>query len=189
MGAGTPETGAPQQGWGSRPARRVARRPGWWRGLLLGAVWAAALVAGFFFGGEPARGISWLAVAGLTTLVVLGDLLGPPQRLPVRLASVALTAGLFAAGWYLGVTELERAFDGCVARGEQVRQALAEHHRVHGSYPSSLEALALSDLPGGRLLRSGLLEYSLTDDGYLLEFADASSRLTADEERGFFERR
>jgi hypothetical protein len=148
----------------------------------------ASLTAGFWFGGDTVRGVSVWAVVVLAVVVLLGDLLGSPERWQPRLASAAVMAAVFAAGWYLGVVELDRAFEGCVERGEEVRLTLEEHHRVNGRFPESLDELDRVEIPGGRLLRTGLMRYARTSEGYELRFADATARMTASHERGFFDR-
>ncbi len=174
-------------GWIGTPVRRQ-RRFDPWRAPLLVALAALSVAAGFWFGGDTGRGVSGWAVATLAAAVLLGDLLGPPRARTLRLGSAAAMALLFAAGWYAGIVELERAFDGCVARGEEVRRALEAHRAEHGAYPQTLDGLIGVDLPGRRLIRPDLMRYAATEDGYRLEFADATARLSATEARGFFDR-
>jgi hypothetical protein len=177
-----------EQGWGGPPKQR-ATRAGWWRGPTLVLVVILSLVAGFWFGGETDRDISTAAIATLAVCVLLGDLLASRARRRARLASAVLAALIFGAGWILGYAELERAFSACVARGEAVRTALEEHRERDGRYPDSLGELTRFAMPGGRLLRPGLMLYERTEEGYALSFADTTVRLTATHERGFFERR
>ena len=175
-------------GWGQTPTRRAARS-GWWRGPLLAMVVGLSLVGGFWFGGDTARDISTWAVVALAACVVAADLLGPPGRWQVRLLLAASVALVFVGGWYLATVELERSFEECVERGEQIRQALEEHRGAGGSYPASLDELAGVEIPGQRLLRPGLMRYTAADEGYTLWFADSTARLSATEGRGFFEPR
>jgi hypothetical protein len=177
-----------EQGWGQPPKQR-ATRAGRWRGPALVLVVILSLVAGFWFGGEAGRGISTAAIAALAVCVLLGDLLGSRARRWARLTTAVTAALIFGGGWILGSAELERAFAGCVTRGEAVRTELEVHRERHGRYPDSLDELTGFTIPGGRLLRPGLMVYERTADGYGLSFADATVRMTATHERGFFERR
>jgi hypothetical protein len=177
-----------EQGWGQPPKQRTIRA-GRWRGPALVLIVILSLAAGFWFGGEADRGISTAAIAALAVCVLLGDLLGSRARRWARLASAVTAALIFGAGWILGSVELERAFTTCVTHGEEVRTALEEHRERDGEYPVSLDELTRFAIPGGRLLRPGLMLYERTTDGYALSFADATVRMTATHERGFFERR
>jgi hypothetical protein len=174
-------------GWRDAPGRR-ARDRGWWRAPLLAVVAVGSLTAGFWFGGDTARGVSVWAIVGLAVVVLLGDLLGPPDRRKTRMVSALAMAGLFTAGWYGGIAELERAFEQCVARGETVREALDRHRRSTGEYPESLARLPDGAIPGRRLLRPDLMIYRKVDGGYQLTFADAAATVSATHERGFFDR-
>jgi hypothetical protein len=174
-------------GWGQPPKQRV-RRGGGWRAPLLVVVAMLSFVAGFWFGGEAGRGISMWAIAVLALCVLLGDLLGSGTRQWARLSWAVATAVIFGAGWMIGLIELDRAFSACVERGEELRTALEEHREREGKYPETLDELAQSAVPGGRLLRPGLMEYEGGSDAYTLRFADATVHMTATHDRGFFER-
>jgi hypothetical protein len=147
-----------------------------------------SLTAGFWFGGDTAREISMWAVVVLGVAVLLGDLLGPPGLRSARMLSALVMAGLFIVGWYGGIVELTRAFDQCVERGEEVREALERVRTSSGEYPESLARLADVSIPGRRLLRPDLMEYGRVDDGYRLTFSDAVTTMSATHERGFFDR-
>jgi hypothetical protein len=154
---------------------------------MLAVVFVLSLVAGLWFGGDTGRKLSLWAVASLAACVMAGDLLGPPDRRQARLIAALAVALVFAGGWYLATMELERSFEECVERGEHVRQALEEYRRDHGSYPASLDEMPGVEIPGGRLLRPGLMRYTVSDEGYSLWFADSTARLSATDQRGFFE--
>ena len=105
-----------------------------------------------------------------------------------RMLSALVMAGLFVVGWYGGIVELTRAFDQCVERGEEVREALEGVRTSSGEYPQSLARLADVSIPGRRLLRPDLMEYDRVDGGYRLTFSDAVTTMSATHERGFFDR-
>ena len=174
-------------GWRDAPGRRTRDR-GAWRTVLTCAVAIGSLTAGFWFGGDTAREVSIWAVVALGVAVLLGDLLGPPDRRGARMLSALVMAGLFVVGWYGGIAELARAFDQCVERGESVREALDGYRTSAGEYPESLTRLAGVPIPGRRLLRPDLMEYRRLDDGYRLGFSDAVTAMSATDERGFFGR-
>ncbi len=173
-------------GWGDPPKRRKVRA-GLWRGPLLALVMLISLATGFWFGGDTGRGVSVWAMVALGIVVLLGDLLGSPDRMRSRLVSAIFVAALFAGGWYAGILELERAFTDCVERGEELRSAIEEHHRATGRFPASLEELDGIETPGRRLLRPDLMRYSSSADGYDLSFSDASVNMSATHESGFFD--
>jgi len=156
--------------------------------LLLVFVAVLSLVAGFWFGGDLRDAISPWAIIALGVCVLLGNLLGSPTSAQRRALSALLVGVLFAGGWYLADREIDRGFVDCVERGNEVREALELHHRMHGAYPMSLDELVGIDLPGERILRRSLLSYTRTSKGYELSFADRVTGATANHERGFFER-
>jgi hypothetical protein len=49
--------------------------------------------------------------------------------------------------------------------------------------------LAGFEVPGQRILRSGLMQYTRTDNGYLLWYQDSQVRASATNDRGFFDAR
>lgn len=174
-------------GWRDTPGRR-ARDRGLWRTLLAIVVAFGSLTAGFWFGGDTTRGVSVWAVVALGVAVLLGDLLGPPDRRGARMLSALVMAGLFVVGWSSGISELGRAFEQCVERGETVREALDGHRTLTGEYPESLAQLADVPIPGQRLLRPDLMDYNRIEGGYRLTFADAVVTMSATDDRGFFDR-
>lgn len=173
-------------GWRDAP-KRSRVRVGWWRGPSLVLVMVFSLAAGFWFGGDTERGVSVWATVTLGVVVLLGDLLGSPDRRWSRLVSTIFVAALFAAGWYAGIVEVERTFTQCVERGEVIRHAIAEHRGVTGRFPASLDELDGVEIPGRRLLRPDLMRYSRVADGYELWFSDATVKVFATHESGFFD--
>lgn len=154
----------------------------------LPVVLGASLAAGFWFGGILERSVSVFAIVVLAAVVLAGDLVGPPDRRGVRIASASAAGLLFVFGWYLAGREIDRAFAECSQRAEGVRTALEGYRRDHGGYPSSLSEISRLEIPGDRILRPGLLKYVKTADGYVLSFRDTHIQNTATDKRGFFEK-
>ena len=111
-----------------------------------------------------------LGAAGL--LVVWCALGRPWRRVAVRTGLSALLVAALAAGLWGGYVMGTRAFNACVERGEEVRQALEVHRVAHGRYPASLAALDRPSLPCKRLLHANLLSYESDGAGYRLGFRD-----------------
>jgi len=160
-----------------------------WRSIALAVVMLASLVAGFWFGGSLERAPSVAAVVAVAACVLLGDVLGPTKSWQARVMTAALAGVVFAAGWHLGGREIDAAFSECASRGEEVRRALEIHRRQYGGYPDSLMGLVGFEIPGQRILRPGLMQYTRTDDGYLLWYQDSQVRASATTDRGFFDSR
>ena len=151
--------------------------------VLLAAVLAVSLVAGFFFSGSETQTVSVWTVMVLALCVVLADLFGSPKSRSSRIGSAILAGVLFAVGWYLGGRELENASADCAQRIGDVRSALEDYQDDAGSYPDTLDQLEGIELPGRLLLRRDLLEYTRTSDGYLLSYRDGRFVFTATEDR------
>ena len=105
--------------------------------------------------------------------VILWCVLGRSwRRAGIRAGLSALLAAVLAAGVWGGYAVGTRAFDACVERGEEVRQALQAYRLAHGRYPPSLAALDCPTLPGRRLLHANLLSYESNGASYRLHFRD-----------------
>lgn len=129
----------------------------------------------------------WLARArgDAGGLGVDGSRLCVPPRSLLRGAITAVTAvGVLAVGWVAGGQSSQRAYDECMARGEEVRSALAEFRAHAGGYPRSLDEIPRR-LPCRRVLRGSLLKYELTGSGYALSFGDWLVSHSATESEGF----
>lgn len=91
------------------------------------------------------------------------------------LGFVSLAAWMF--GYVSGSSAYSRAYNDCVANGEQVRVALADYYQIHQVYPERLSALN-AKLPCEIDLRpsflpTSMLSYKRTAQGYSLYFGDA----------------
>jgi hypothetical protein len=154
--------------------------------VLLILVLSVSLLAGFWFRGAEGSAMTIGSVASLAVCVLLADLLGSPKSRTNRIGAAVLAGVLFATGWYAGGRELESAKADCSRRVNDVRGALEDYRQTHGRYPDGLDDLDGVDLPGKRLLRGSLLQYTTTSDGYLLWFRDGRFRFTATHERELF---
>lgn len=127
---------------------------------------------GFWFGEDFLPLISsWvlLALIGLP----LATAAVAPRHDNFHLRTTLLVAALlFIGAWFAGQTVAGRAFDDCLARGEEVRLALRNYRLQQGQFPQHLNDLAI-DLPGQRLLHSTLLTYQPKEGDYRLSFANA----------------
>jgi hypothetical protein len=123
----------------------------------------------------------WIGEGGLqlwTTLPVAAGVIGcllvafiSPGRWRRKglTGSVSLIVYIAAVG--VGSLSFERAFNECLAKGEEVRGRLGEYQRANGRYPERLAQLH-GPTPCGRVLRPTILEYARTPDGYVLSFRD-----------------
>jgi hypothetical protein len=78
---------------------------------------------------------------------------------------------LFVLPWLAGASEASYAFNDCVARGEEVREALHDYEARTGQYPARLSELTMH-LPGQLVLPPHTLKYRRTAAGYSLFFSD-----------------
>jgi len=156
------------------------------RQVYLILVLALSLIAGFWFRGGETQTVTFWAVAALAICVLLADLLGSPKSRNARIGAAVMAGVLFATGWYFGGRELEAATADCSTRVNEVRDALEMYRERAGQYPDTLDDLEDIELPGRRVLRGSLLDYTRTSDGYLLWFMDGRFRFTATHERELF---
>lgn len=156
------------------------------RRALQGLIMVLSLGAGFWFGGALTRTPSAVAIGAAAVCVLLGDVAGGGERWERRVVSALLAGLCFSGGWYLAGREIDAAYAECAQRGEEVRQALKTYHDVHHAYPESLSELRGVEIPGERILRPGLLDYSRTGKGYVLSFGDTLVRNTATDQQPFF---
>lgn len=103
----------------------------------------ASLAVGFTFPGK-----SWLRIFGGVVALVL-----------------------YAVAFYAGSLSFSRAFNECVARGEEVRARLNEYEKKHGQYPERISQLEVA-APCSRIVRASILEYEKKNDAYVLSFKD-----------------
>ena len=107
------------------------------------------------------------------------------RRAGARAVASAMLVAALAAGLWGGSVVEARAFNACVARGEDVRAALEAYRVAHGEYPPSLAALGWPRLPGARLLHGNLLTYESDRSSYRLRFRDWFYEYRASNESAF----
>lgn len=154
---------------------------------------AAAGASGVWLGEDLVRGLLHIdsEIRSPVTAVVVAVLLlwaafgAAPSRFALRTLMVASLVGALVGGWFAGRHEAMLAFNDCVERGEQVREALKNYRKQQGHYPDSLEALGMEDLPGKRWLRGDLLQYIGAQRRYRLMFRDQLVTHTASETSPF----
>ena len=91
---------------------------------------------------------------------------------------------LYAVAYFSGLQSFGRAFDECLARGEEVRALLSRYQARSGQYPESLDELGVP-VPCGRLTRPTLLVYERTESGYAIRFGDWLVEHSATESEAF----
>ena len=134
-------------------------------------------LGGLWLGEDLDRGlilglVAW-GILGVLCFVagVVGAIVARPRwGVPVGALAVLLagSGGLLAGNWEVG-----NAFNGCVQRGEMVREQLESHRLRHGEYPASLGELDPTVACGARVLRGSLLTYRREGtEGYILTFGD-----------------
>jgi hypothetical protein len=127
-------------------------------------------VCGYWFGEGAllARG-ELPVVGGVIACLVVTALV--PGRWPLKVFAGVASLALYAVAFYSGSLSFDRAFNECVARGEEVRVQLTEYRNRHNRYPEhlgQLEGFALCE----RITRPTILDYQKTRDGYELSFGD-----------------
>ena len=80
---------------------------------------------------------------------------------------VLLTGAAMFGGVLLGTAQFARAWDDCLTRGWNVRDALVRYHAEHDGYPARLEDLDI-ELPCRCGFRTTILRYLSNDRGFKL---------------------
>ncbi len=114
---------------------------------------------------------SWVLLAFIALPLATAALAPHRDSFHVRITLLA-AALLFIGTWFAGQSSAGRAFDDCLARGEEVRLALRSYRLQQGRFPLQLTDLAI-DLPGQRLLHPSLMTYQAKEGDYRLSFANA----------------
>ena len=109
-------------------------------------------------------------VIGALVVVVLA-LLVPERRIGVRALLPILAFAAFAGAWGFGQYDGRRAYDECMANGDDVRVLVLDYMQKTGGYPASLRNLD-ERVPCRRVLRGTILHYTRTPTGFDLYFGD-----------------
>jgi hypothetical protein len=150
---------------------------------------AASTLGGFalaaYLGGVQGGGFGDF-IPKLAAILLLAPLMAIAVfcRTGRRVAFAALLATAGGAAMQAGSTERARAFNECVERGEEVRQALEAYRHATGRYPAAPSALG-RPLPCQPALWASLLVYTPTVPGYALSFGDALVTFSATESAPF----
>lgn len=150
---------------------------------------AASTLGGFalaaYLGGVQGGGFGDF-IAKLAPILLLAPLMAIAvvRRTAQRVAFAGLLAAAGVAAMQAGSSERSRAFNECVERGEEVRQALEAYRHATGRYPVALSAL-VQTLPCQPALWASLLVYTPTVPGYALSFGDALVTFSATESAPF----
>ena len=134
------------------------------------ALYGLFSVLGLWLGEGGLQPWSTLPAAAGITGCLLAALIAPGGWRRKGLAG-AVSLILYIAAFAAGSLSFERAFNECLAQGEELRGRLREYQRVNGRYPEHLAQLH-GPTPCGRLLRPTILDYAGTGDGYVLSFRD-----------------
>jgi hypothetical protein len=145
-----------------------------------------------FWWGEGGGGIGALMQACIAAMIVSAVVFFIKMKLAFKaLAYLCLSIVLMSA-FLFGQASNGRAFNECVAHRGEVRALLQAYFQEHQHYPPTLSALNLavssaasSKVPCNRILRSSILNYQLTKQGYQLYFSDAFVSFTATESQPF----
>ncbi len=155
---------------------------------------AIAAVIGEWIGKDldrtPLLVLSILYTPWLVTLLVILAIIWcgwgwSVQRFLGRLGVLVILVSALLLGFWLGHHVATRAFNECIKRGEEVREALAYYNETHGRYPTTLTELELQNLPGDCLLRGNILSYDSDGDSYRLYFSDWLVRHDASDDSPF----
>lgn len=138
--------------------------------ILLSRLIAALAYAGaaFLFGvvlgergelGVVQHLFAWVIPIATVLLAVFSKAAGRPY---VLLTGLAMFAGVL-----LGQRHFARAWDECLTRGYEVREALVRFHAEHDGYPARLEELEVK-IPCRCGLRKTILRYLANERGFKL---------------------
>lgn len=128
----------------------------------------AAFLFGMLLGERGELGVvqhlfTWVIPVATVVLTIFAKAPGRPY--------VLLTGFLMLAGVILGQRQFERAWNECLTRGFEVRDALVRFHAQHEGYPARLEELE-KPLPCRCGFRTTILRYLSNERGFRLWMTD-----------------
>jgi hypothetical protein len=144
------------------------------RAFVLALLLLATLAAGVWFGEDNSNvfpRVWWATLTGVLATAAAWRLTSTSGRW-LRTSITVASAAVAVAGFVIGGGEATRAYNECVARGEDIRRELAAYKQQHGHYPRQLPEAIKRSSSCSRALRGSLLQYSATAPGYQLEFGD-----------------
>jgi hypothetical protein len=134
----------------------------------------AAFLFGVALGERGELGfVQYLFLGGIPAAVLVMAWFAKHARRQILTIGFAMVAGLF-----VGQREFARAYDECVQRSTQVRDAIERYEDEHGEYPQRLSDLPI-DLPCDCLMRDTILHYFSNERGYRLWFTNDFEKVTA----------
>ena len=138
--------------------------------ILLSRLIAALAYAGaaFLFGmllGE--RGELGIVQHLFAWVIPLATLILTAVTRPGARANVLLTGGAIFAGVLLGQSQFRHAWNECLTRGHEVREALVRYHDRHDDYPARLADLDI-ETPCRCGFRKTILRYLSNERGFRL---------------------
>jgi hypothetical protein len=136
-----------------------------------------------FWWGEGGGGIDAIVSACIAALLVSPIVFFTKLKFFYKLFAYLCLSALFIGVFIAGQTSSGRAFNECVAHGDDARVLLQAYFQAHQSYPTALSEL--NKVPCPRILRSSILSYQPTTQGYQLYFSDSFVLFTATESQPF----
>lgn len=144
------------------------------RALATAAAVVAVFLAELWFGEDGSTLAPRLRWAALTALLALATVwwIGRASGRRFRIIAMMACVAASVAGFVMGDREATRAYNYCVANGEEIRTQLATYRQREGHYPARLDLAIARERLCTRALRGTLLWYSATASTYQLEFGD-----------------
>lgn len=136
-----------------------------------------------FWWGEGGGGIDATMSACIVAILVSAIVFFTQWKLLFKVSAYLGLSALFIAAFIAGQASNGRAFNECVAHGDDARTLLQAYFQVNQSYPATLSVL--NSVQCNRILRSSILDYQLTKQGYQLYFGDSFVSFVATESQPF----
>lgn len=136
-----------------------------------------------FWWGEGGGGIDAIISACMAALLVSVIVFFTKLKRVFKVLAYISLGALFIGAFVAGQASSGRAFNECVDHSDDVRALLQTYFQEHQSYPATLSAL--NRVPCNRILRSSILDYQLTKQGYRLYFGDSFVTFSATESQPF----
>ena len=135
----------------------------------LPAVLVLTGLAGLWFG-ERLAGLPEVPEL-VAVLVACGAAFATVRRRLARIGAGVLALATFTGSCLAGDWEAGRAYNAAVGECEEIRTALERYRGTTGGFPAELSELNRR-LPGNRLLRGSIIDYSRAEHGYIFTISD-----------------